>query len=80
MVDHSAAALVDYDALRTEWAAFFGLLYNDQGIKLRVNLPDTLVLQRGRPHAWFATNAEGYVVHRCAAFASMEDVRQHLLK
>lgn len=28
MVDHSAAALVDYDALRTEWAAFFGLLYN----------------------------------------------------
>ena len=28
----------------------------ERGIKLRLNLPDTLILQQGQPLAWFATN------------------------
>ncbi|PSC76497.1 disulfide-isomerase like 2-2 [Micractinium conductrix] len=42
-------------------------------------MPDTLVLRRGEPVAWFATNKEGYVVQRPAARTKMEDVRTHLL-
>lgn len=28
----------------------------DHGIRLRLNMPDTLVVKHGMPQAWFATN------------------------
>ncbi|KAL4458963.1 hypothetical protein ABPG75_013828 [Micractinium tetrahymenae] len=74
-----AAPALDYDALRSDWAVFFELLGNDCGIRLRLNMPDTLVIKRGQPVAWFATNKDGYVVQRPVGRSSWEDVRVHLL-
>lgn len=31
----------------------------ERGVRLRCNLPDTLVLRDGQPAAWFATNKVG---------------------
>eukprot|EP00887_Chlorella_sp_A99_P006712 scaffold3.g6712.t1 len=73
-------AALDAEALKNEWQSLFRLWSNDKGIKLRLTVPDTVVLQHGQPVAWYFSSKEGYVVQQPAVRTTLEEVRAHFLR
>ncbi|GAB4823315.1 hypothetical protein N2152v2_010361 [Parachlorella kessleri] len=66
--------------LKEDWGAFYTLLSNDKGVRVRLNIPDTVVLELGQPIAWFYTSKEGYVQRQPPGRTTLGEIRQYFLR
>uniref|UniRef100_A0A1D2AGS7 Uncharacterized protein n=2 Tax=Auxenochlorella protothecoides TaxID=3075 RepID=A0A1D2AGS7_AUXPR len=62
------------------WFSLYTLLSNDQGIRLRLRIPQTVLFRLGTPIAWLSTDRDGIIQSQQPSRLSMEEIVRHFLK
>lgn len=62
-----------------DWSSFYALLWNEKGLKLTLDMPETVIFREGKLSAWWITGSDGCVRRVQAHRTTYAGVRQHFL-